>query len=78
MNIKLLKSKMVLAGDTQRQLADYLSLSQMAMSHKMTGKVQFKVEEIGKIAWKYNLTAQETYEIFLGKGVESIEESNCS
>lgn len=72
MNIKLLKSKMVLAGDNQRELAEYLSLSPLAVSNKMTGKAQFKAEEIGKIVWKYNLTPQETHEIFF-KGVEELE-----
>lgn len=71
MNIKLLRSKMVLSGDSQKDLAEHLSLSQMAMSHKMTGKVQFKAEEIGKIVWKYDLTPQETHEIFFGNEVET-------
>lgn len=77
MNIKLLKSKMVLAGDNQKDLAEHLSLSENAMSFKMNGKAQFKADEIAKIVWKYDLTAQETHEIFFGKGVEAIEESNC-
>lgn len=75
MNIKLLKSKMVLAGDTQKELAEYLSICQLAMSNKMLGKVQFKANEIAKIVWKYDLTAQETHDIFFGKEVEVLEES---
>lgn len=78
MNIKLLKSKMVLAGDTQKELAEYLSICQLAMSNKMLGKAQFKADEIAKIVWKYDLTAQETYDIFFGSGVKVIEESNRS
>lgn len=76
MNQKLLKSKIVLHGDSQNELANYLGLSKTAMSHKMTGKVQFKAEEIAKIIWKYDLTAQETHDIFFGSGVTVIEESN--
>lgn len=72
MNVKLLRSKMVLAGDTQKELAEYLSICQLALSNKMLGKVQFKAEEIAKIIWRYNLTPQETHDIFFGNGVEVI------
>ena len=72
MNVKLLRSKMVLAGDTQKELAEYLSICQLALSNKMLGKVQFKAEEIAKIIWRYNLTPQETHDIFFGNGVNVI------
>lgn len=72
MNVKLLRSKMVLAGDTQKELAEYLSICQLALSNKMLGKVQFKAEEIAKIIWKYDLTPQETHDIFFGNGVDVI------
>lgn len=78
MNIKLLKSKMVLAGDTQKELAEHLSICPLALSNKMLGKAQFKANEIAKIVWKYDLTAQETHDIFFKKGVEVIDESECS
>lgn len=70
MNIKLLKAKMLFASDNQVKLARYLDVSENCMSQKMNGKVQFKAEEIAKIAWKYNLTAQETYDIFFSEGGE--------
>ncbi len=69
MNQKLLRIKMLSNDDTQLKLAEYLGLSMTAMSQKMNGKVQFKAEEIGKIVWKYNLTPQETHDIFFGNGV---------
>ena len=69
MNQKLLRIKMLNGNDNQSQLAEYLGLSPVTMSQKMTGKTQFKAEEIAKIVWKYNLTPQETYEIFFGNGV---------
>ena len=69
MNQKLLRIKMLAGNDNQTQLAEYLGLSKTAMSQKMNSKVQFKAEEIAKIVWKYNLTPQETYEIFFGNGV---------
>ena len=72
MNIKLLRSKMVLAGDSQNKLAEELGISKVAMSSKMTGQTQFKADEIAKIVWRYNLTAQETHEIFFSKGAEMI------
>ena len=69
MNQKLLRCKMLLAGDSQGDLAKYLGLSENSMSHKMNGKVQFKAEEIAKIVWKYDLTPQETHDMFFGSGV---------
>lgn len=72
MNVKLLRSKMVLAGDTQKELAEHLSICPLALSNKMLGKTQFKTEEITKIIWKYDLTPQETHDIFFGNGVEVI------
>ena len=76
MNIKLLRAKMVMAGDNQNKLREVLGLSGNAMSYKMNGKVQFKAEEIAKIVWRYNLTPQETHEIFFGREVKTIEESD--
>lgn len=76
MNIKLLRCKMLMAGDSQNQLAEELGLSKVSMSFKMNGKAQFKAEEIAKIVWRYNLTAQETYDIFFGSGVKHIDESD--
>lgn len=78
MNQKLLRSKMVLAGDSQKNLAEHLELSENAMSFKMNGKVQFKAEEIAKIVWRYNLTPQETHEMFFGKEATTLEESDCN
>ena len=72
MNVKLLRSKMVLAGDTQKELAEHLSICPLALSNKMLGKAQFKAEEIAKIIWKYDLTPQETHDIFFGNGVNVI------
>ena len=77
MNQKLLRIKMLNFGDSQSDLAKYLELSGNTMSHKMNGKAQFKANEIAKIVGKYNLTAQETHDIFFGSGVNVLEESNC-
>lgn len=76
MNIKLLRAKMVMAGDNQNRLREALGLSGNAMSFKMNGKAQFKAEEIAKIVWRYNLTPQETHDIFFGSEVKHIEESD--
>lgn len=76
MNIKLLRAKMVMAGDNQNRLREALGLSGNTMSSKMNGKAQFKAEEIAKIVWRYNLTPQETHDIFFGSGVKHIDESD--
>ena len=67
MNKRLLRVVMVGAGDTFKQLANYLSISAQTLSMKVNGKVGFKVEEIKKIAQKYNLTDDQIISIFFGQ-----------
>lgn len=64
-NTKLLKSKMVLNGDTVSSLAESLGVNRQNMSIKLNGKRDFKQTEIAKIAKRYRLTYQELKEIFL-------------
>ena len=64
-NTKLLKSKMVLNGDTVSSLAESLGVNRQNMSIKLHGKRDFKQREIAKIAKRYRLTYQELKEIFL-------------
>lgn len=64
-NTKLLKSKMVLNGDTVSSLAESIGVNRQNMSLKLNGKRDFKQSEIAKIAKRYRLTYQELKEIFL-------------
>ena len=65
MNSLLLRSKMVLHGDTNKSLADYLGISAKALNDKIhENGTQFKQKEIAGIKERYNLTDAETIAIF--------------
>lgn len=61
----MLRSIMVLNGDTNKELADYLEISEASVSAKMNeNKTEFKQKEIAKIRDKYNLSAEQIEAIF--------------
>ncbi len=66
MDVNLLKSKMILHGDTQRALAKYLGISEQRLSAKLNGKnnAEFHQSEILSIKKKYDLTSKEVDDIF--------------
>lgn len=65
MNTKLLRSKVVLFGDTNYSLAQALNISPQAFSLKLNGEREFKQEEIKIIQDRYNLSPDEVVDIFL-------------
>lgn len=50
MNINKLKGIMVENGATQADIAKLLGITERCVSNKMTGKTEFKVSELVKIA----------------------------
>jgi transcriptional regulator with XRE-family HTH domain len=62
--MNLLKSKMALHGDKLKELADVLNISVSAVSLKMSGVNNFNRTDIEKIIDHYNLTPDETNDIF--------------
>lgn len=66
MNDKLLRSKMVLYGDTNAALAEYLEISPQRFSAKLneTGGAEFTQNEIKKIRNRYELSDAEVVNIF--------------
>lgn len=64
MDINLLKSKMVLNGDTQVALAAALDIDKNTLCFKMNQKNDFKQSEIDIIAKRYNLSGDEIKQIF--------------
>lgn len=64
MNGNKLRSKMVLHGDTGRNLAKALGISQQAFSHKLNGKADFTQREIQLIKNRYELSPDEVDNIF--------------
>lgn len=66
MNRKLLRSKMVLFGDTNSTLAHHLELSAQRFSAKINGTngAEFTQSEINKIKNRYDLTCEDVINIF--------------
>ena len=70
MNSKLLKSIMLLNGDTNKTLAEYLGISEQSVSKKIneTG-TEFKQGEISMIKKRYSLTGDQIDSIFFTEKV---------
>lgn len=71
-NIKKLRALMVEYGDTPTSLAEYLEISRLSLYNKLRHpeKYFFKIPEIGKIIWRYNMSAELAYEVFLKRARE--------
>ena len=69
MNTMLFKIYMVKNNDTQETLGDILHLPQSAVSARINGKTQFRQDEMNVIRLRWNLSDQETVDIFFTKGV---------
>ena len=67
MKVNVFNSKMALYGDTIESLAEYLEISRQTLSWKIQGKTEFKRDEIDKIITRYELTPEETHEIFFSR-----------
>lgn len=69
MNKELLRSVMVLNGDTNRDLAKFLDISEQSVSAKINENgTEFKQGEIASIIQRYNLTADQVKNIFFAQG----------
>ena len=68
-NVNLLKSTMAKAGDLNfvACIAKLLNLSRTTASKKLNGKADFTQSEISKIAERYELSADNIKEIFVGE-----------
>lgn len=65
MNSKLLRSVMVLHGDTNKDLAEYLGITEQSVSAKINeNNTEFKQGEIAKIRDRYGLDAEQVEAIF--------------
>lgn len=65
MNKELLRSIMALHGDTNKDLAELLDITEQSISGKINEKgTEFKQGEIAKIRDKYNLTPEQIESIF--------------
>lgn len=67
MNKTKLRSVMVFHGDTNKDLAEYLGISEQSVSNKINENgTEFKQGEIALIRKKYNLSADQVEDIFFG------------
>ena len=65
MNKELLRSIMVLYGDTNKTLADYLGITEQSLCNKINENgTEFKQSEIRLIRKRYSLTADQVDLIF--------------
>ena len=63
-----LRSIMVLHGDTNKDLADYLGISEQSVSNKINENgTEFKQGEIARIKMKYNLSCEQIDNIFFAE-----------
>ena len=70
MNGKLLRSIMVLHGDTNADLAECLGITEQSVSTKINERgTEFKQGEIAKIKARYHLTPEQVDEIFFDQKV---------
>lgn len=65
MNGKLLRSLMVLHGDTNASLAEFLGITERSFSGKINENgTEFKQNEIALIRKRYNLSDEQVCDIF--------------
>lgn len=68
MRKELLRSIMVLHGDTNKDLADYLGITEQSVSNKINENgTEFKQGEIRRIRTRYNLTSDQVDLIFFAE-----------
>ena len=68
MNKALLRSLMTLHGDTNKDLAGFLGISEQSLSNKINeNDTEFKQGEIKLIKIRYNLTADQVDLIFFAE-----------
>lgn len=68
-NVRLLKSRMILQDDTPDDLADALGVHRATVYAKMRGDSEFTVPEILQIKNRYNLDAELVDAIFFAPEV---------
>ena len=68
MNKELLRSIMVLHGDTNKTLADYLGITEQSLCNKINENgTEFKQREIRLIKVRYKLTSNQVDLIFFAE-----------
>lgn len=68
MNKNAFRSVMIYHGDTQKDVADALSITEQTVSDKINGLSDFKQTEIKTLIERWKLTPGQVDEIFFGVG----------
>lgn len=77
MNSSLLRSMMVLHGDTNASLAAFLGITEQSVCNKINEKgTEFKQGEIAKIKEKYGLDSDMVDRIFFATLVSNLDTTN--
>lgn len=71
MNATLFNIQMVKHNDTQSKLAEAMGMAQSALSARINGKIEFRQNEINFIRKRYDLSEQETVDIFFAEEVSN-------
>ena len=69
MNTVLFNIHKIKNNDTQTALSNAMGLQQSALSARINGKIEFRQNEINFIRKRWNLTDQETVDIFFSEAV---------
>ena len=64
MNSSSMKAAMAKNHDTQEKLAEFLGLQTSGVNARIHGRVEFRRSEIEAIRKRYNLSPEETVDIF--------------
>ena len=64
LNVRRLKSDMILYGDTQEDLASYLGISPSTLSHKMGGYQCFTLDQMDRIRTRYDMSPEKFVDVF--------------
>ena len=75
MNTTLFKIHMMKNNDNQVKLSEDMGLAQSALNMRINGKMQFRQNEINFIRKRYNLSDQDTVEIFFSEEVSELDTS---
>ena len=73
---RLLRSKMVLFGDSVNDLCKYLNQTRQTLHNKMRGGTMFTIRDIRAISYRYSLTNDEIVKIFI-EGCDTVAKADC-
>lgn len=63
-NLKELKIKMIRYDDSTKSLAEFLGITPLTLSRKLSGHSEFTLSESVKLKNRYDLTDEEYFQIF--------------